>query len=43
MGYTIHMSCILLVIKPELLLGEGSSEVIAPRCGQFDQCSGICV
>lgn len=31
-GYTIHMSCMHVVIKPELLLGEGSNGVIAPRC-----------
>lgn len=41
MGYTVHMSCIQIVMKPELLLGEGSSGVIAPRCGQLGQCFGI--
>lgn len=40
--YTIHGSGIQLVIKPELLLGSGSSGVIAPGCGQLGQCSGIC-
>lgn len=40
-GYTVRVSYIMLVIKPELLLGEGSSRVIAPRCGQLGQCSGI--
>lgn len=41
MGYTVYMSCIQIVMKLELLLGEGSSGVIAPRCGQLGQCSGI--
>lgn len=25
MGYTVHVSCIQLVIKPELLLGRGTA------------------
>ena len=36
------VSNIQLVIKPELLLGEGSHGVTAPRCGQLGQCSEIC-
>lgn len=41
MGDTV-VSNIQLVIKPELLLGEGSYGVIAPRCGHLGQCSEIC-
>lgn len=40
--YTIHVSYIQLVIKPELLLGDQSSRVIAPRCGQLGHCSVQC-
>lgn len=43
MDSAVHMSCNQLVIKPELLLGEGSSGVIAPRCGQLSKGSRMCV